>query len=140
MSALSRIAVVLALTGAVAAGALSSGTRSAAAIGDCTPGSNWGTLRQDLASQVVQLVNQHRASLGLVQLQTTTPLTNSAVWKSRHMAYYQYMAHNDPAPPVARGVGDRLLVCGYPANNAGWGAGRVAADLANLDVRRAVGD
>ena len=90
-------------------------------IGDCTPGSNWGTLRQDLASQVVQLVNQHRASLGLVQLQVTTPLTNSAVWKSRHMAYYQYMAHNDPAPPVARSVGDRLLVCGYPANSAGWG-------------------
>jgi hypothetical protein len=25
------------------------------------------------------------------------------------------------------------------SNNAGWGAGRVAADLANLDVRRAVG-
>jgi uncharacterized protein YkwD len=90
-------------------------------IGDCTPGSNWGTLRQDLASQVVQLVNQHRASMGLTQLQTTTPLTNAAVWKSRHMAFYRYMAHNDPAPPVARGVGDRLLVCGYPANSAGWG-------------------
>ena len=56
-----------------------------------------------------------------MQLQTTTPLTNSAIWKSRHMAYYRYMAHNDPAPPVARGVGDRLLVCGYPANSAGWG-------------------
>ena len=92
-----------------------------AAIGDCTPGSEWGTLREDYAAEVVQLVNQHRDSLGLSQLQTTSPLTNSAVWKSRHMAYYRYMAHDDPAPPVARTVGDRLLACGYPANSAGWG-------------------
>ena len=92
-----------------------------AAVGDCTPGSDWGTVRADLASQVVQLVNQHRASLGLSQLTVTTPLTNSAVWKSRHMAYYRYMQHADPAPPVARSVGDRLAACGYPATTAGWG-------------------
>ena len=36
-----------------------------AAVGDCTPAADWGTLRQDLATQVVQLVNQHRASRGL---------------------------------------------------------------------------
>ena len=37
------------------------------------------------------------------------------------MAYYRYMQHADPAPPVARSVGDRLLACGYPATTAGWG-------------------
>jgi uncharacterized protein YkwD len=92
-----------------------------AAVGDCTPGSDWGTLRPELATEVVQLVNQHRASLGLAQLTVTTPLTSSAVWKSRHMAYYRYLQHADPAPPVARSVGERLLACGYPSSSAGWG-------------------
>ncbi|MBA2460357.1 MAG: hypothetical protein H0V45_01100 [Actinobacteria bacterium] len=92
-----------------------------AVVGDCAPGANWGTLRQDLANQVVQLVNQHRASLGLTQLMVTTPLTDAAVWKSRHMAFYGYLQHADPAPPVARSVSDRLLACGYPSTSAGWG-------------------
>ena len=92
-----------------------------AVVGDCTPGTDWGTLREDLATQVVQLVNQHRASLGLAQLVATTPLTSSAIWKSRHMAYYRYMQHDDPAPPVARTPGERLLACGYPSTSAGWG-------------------
>ena len=92
-----------------------------AAVGDCTPGSDWGTLRQDLTVRVVELVNQHRAARGLTQLSVSTTLTNAAIWKSRHMAKYVYMAHADPAPPVARSVGDRLLACGYPATSAGWG-------------------
>ena len=94
---------------------------ASAVVGNCTPGSDWGTLRQDLAVRVVELVNQHRAARGLSQLTVTTPLTNAAIWKSRHMAKYVYMAHADPAPPVARSVGDRLLACGYPASSAGWG-------------------
>jgi uncharacterized protein YkwD len=104
-----------------------------AVVGDCRPGDDWGTLRQDLTQRVIDLVNQHRARLGLAQLQASTPLTNSAVWKSRHMARYQYMAHNDPAPPVARGVGDRLLACGYPANSAGWGE-NIAYGYATADA------
>jgi uncharacterized protein YkwD len=92
-----------------------------AAVGDCTPGSDWGTLRQDLTARVTELVNQHRAARGLSQLSVSTSLTNAAIWKSRHMARYVYMAHADPAPPVARSVGDRLLACGYPATSAGWG-------------------
>ena len=118
---------ILALVAVVAAVAVVGPTgvpgspAGAAAVGDCTPGSDWGTLRQDLATQVVQLVNQHRASRGLTQLAVTTPLTSAATWKSRHMARYRYMQHADPAPPVARSVGDRLLACGYPATSAGWG-------------------
>ena len=100
---------------------LSPGTRSAgAAVGDCVPGADWGTPRADLAGQVVDLVNQHRRSIGRVELQVSPTLTNSAVWKARHMAKYLYMQHSDPAPPVARSVGDRLAACGYPTN-AGWG-------------------
>ena len=106
---------------AIPAGIPGSPADAGAVVGDCTPGADWGTVRPDLASQVVTLVNQHRASLGLAQLAVTTPLANAATWKSRHMAYYRYMQHADPAPPVARTVGERLLACAYPATTAGWG-------------------
>ncbi len=94
------VAVIAVVAAVAAAPARVPGTPAVAgaAVGDCTPGADWGTLRQDLATQVVQLVNQHRASLGLPQLTVTTPLTNAAVWKSRHMAYYRYMQHAGPGP------------------------------------------
>ncbi len=104
-----------------------------AAVGDCTPGSDWGTLRQDLTTRVVELVNQHRSARGLAQLSVSTSLTNAAIWKSRHMAKYVYMAHADPAPPVARSVSDRLLACGYPATSAGWGE-NIAYGYATADA------
>ena len=59
--------------------------------------------------------------MGLSQLTVSTTLTNSSVWKSRHMARYAYMAHNDPAPPVARTTSERLAACGYPWTTTGWG-------------------
>jgi hypothetical protein len=34
------------------------------------------------------------------------------------MATYRYMAHDDPAPPVARSAGERIAACGY---SGGWG-------------------
>ncbi len=115
------LAVVIAAIVVALPGSGPGSPATAAAAGDCTPGADWGTLRTDLATQVAQLVNQHRAALGLTPLTVTTPLTNAAVWKSRHMARYQYMQHNDPAPPVARSTGERLLACGYPTTTAGWG-------------------
>ncbi|MBA3412143.1 MAG: hypothetical protein H0T09_00470, partial [Actinobacteria bacterium] len=90
------VPVVLALTLALAAaGALLSAPErsSAAVIGNCIPGSDWPAERPDLASQVVALVNQHRTGMGLVPLNVSPTLTASAVWKSRHMAQYGYMAH-----------------------------------------------
>jgi uncharacterized protein YkwD len=119
--ALALAAVIAAVAVAAPAVVPGSPAVAGAVVGDCTPGNDWGTLRPDLATQVVQLVNQHRASRGLAQLTVTPPLANAAVWKSRHMARYQYMQHADPAPPVARSVGDRLLACGYPTTTAGWG-------------------
>ena len=118
---LALLAVIAAVIVAAPTGVPGSADTARAVVGDCTAGADWGSLRNDLATQVVQLVNQHRASLGLSQLMVTTPLTNAAVWKSRHMAYYRYMQHDDPAPPVARSVRDRLLACGYPATTTGWG-------------------
>ncbi len=87
-------------------------------VGDCTPGASWIAARTDLADGVIKLINQHRASLGLRTLAVSPALTRSAVWKARHMATYRYMGHNDPAPPVARSVGERLAACGY---SSGWG-------------------
>jgi uncharacterized protein YkwD len=92
----------------------------AAIVGDCTPLSNWGTPRQDLVQAVLNLVNQNRAASGLGPLKLSPTLTNAALWKSRHMAYFQYMQHDDPAPPVARTWYDRVLTCGY-SPNAGAG-------------------
>jgi uncharacterized protein YkwD len=118
---LRRTLAVLALAAAVAAGtlgALEHGVGTAAAAGDCTPGADWPAQRSDLAQQTVQLVNQHRASLGLRQLVVAPTLQASAEWKARHMAKYLYMAHNDPAPPVARDAAGRMAACGV---SGAWG-------------------
>jgi uncharacterized protein YkwD len=121
-SRLSRPVFSLTLAALLFLAAVGAGNRSpatAAGVGDCTPGSSWGTVRSDLAAQVVSLVNQHRAGIGAAGLAQSATLTAAAVWKARHMAFYGYLSHNDPAPPVARSVGDRLAACGY--TSGGWG-------------------
>jgi uncharacterized protein YkwD len=118
---LSRTLAVLALAAAVAAGTLGSlthGVGAAAAAGDCTPAADWPAQRSDLAQQTIQLVNQHRASLGLRQLVVSPALQASAEWKARHMAKYLYMSHSDPAPPVARDTAARMAACGV---SGAWG-------------------
>lgn len=118
-SRLTRPLLPLLLAAALVLAAAGGRGSATAAVGDCTPGSDWGTVRGDLAAEVVSLVNQHRASLGLGALAQSPTLTAAAVWKARHMARYGYMSHNDPAPPVARSVADRLVACGY--TSGGWG-------------------
>jgi uncharacterized protein YkwD len=113
---LTQLLVPLVLAALLALAASGAGRQSAAAaVGDCTPGSGWGTVRSDLAAQVVGLVNQHRAGLGLGGLAESATLRAAAVWKAQHMAAYGYFAHDDPAPPVARSVWQRLAACGYSA-------------------------
>jgi uncharacterized protein YkwD len=112
---------LLALLVALSSALLAAPATGQAAIGDCTPGATWAASRPDLASRVVDLVNQHRTCIGLVALNVSPTLTASAVWKARHMATYNYLAHDDPAPPVARTVPDRLEACGYPSRSTGWG-------------------
>lgn len=121
MDVLSRSLAVVALVCAIAAGTVGSTASTAgatAAAGDCSAGSDWGTLRADFASQTVDLVNAHRATLGLRQLTVGSALQASAVWKARHMAKYSYMAHDDPAPPVSRSTGERMAACGVTGS---WG-------------------
>ncbi len=110
---------LLSLVFLVATFALGFPQAGAAATGDCTPGADWPAANPGYAAQVLALVNEHRTELGLAPLATSGSLTGAAVWKARHMAAYTYMAHDDPAPPVARGVGARLAACGY--SGSGWG-------------------
>ncbi len=89
--------------------------------GNCLRGSNWPAPGHRLADELVELVNAHRRRLKRPALRVSPALTRSASWKAAHMARYRYLRHDDPAPPAARGVGERLLACGYPANRAAWG-------------------
>jgi uncharacterized protein YkwD len=116
-----RVLLAAALVVGIAAGAAPA-LRSSPALGAtaaCTPGA-WPAANAALAQQVVALTNQRRASLGLAQLSLDSSLTDAAVWKARHMAQYNYFAHDDPAPPVARDAHTRAVDCGYSAN-LGWG-------------------
>jgi uncharacterized protein YkwD len=80
---------------------------------NCTPDSSWGTPNTAYAEQVAVQLNQQRAANGLGPLLVSPLLTNSAEWKSLHMAFYDYLDHSDPAPPVARTAEDRIADCGY---------------------------
>lgn len=128
--ALALAAVVGATFAAVPTGVPGSPAAAQAVVGDCIPGSDWGTPRQDLTARVIELVNLHRASLGLTQLIVTTPVSNAAIWKARHMAKYLYMTHDDPAPPVARTTAQRLEACGI---TSGWGE-NIAYGYATADA------
>jgi uncharacterized protein YkwD len=90
-------------------------SRALGATASCTPGATWPASNASLAAQVVALVNQHRASLGLAGLTSDATLSDSAAWKASHMATYGYFAHDDPAPPVARDPFTRMTDCGYAA-------------------------
>ena len=88
---------------------------TASATGDCIPANDWPAPRAD-AAVLVTLVNAHRASLGLAALKVSPTLTAAAVWKSRHMAEFSYMDHNDlnyPVPGQIRPFADRVQTCGY---------------------------
>lgn len=124
-SSRTRVPVLLALLAALCAALLLVAGQPAAAavVGDCTPAASWPQSQPELAAEVVQLVNAHRASRGLAPLAVSTSLTRSADWKARHMAAYRYLAHNDPAPPTARTVGQRLAACGYGGGTYGENVG-----------------
>jgi uncharacterized protein YkwD len=114
-------------------GALALAVPAAGALpADCTPAATWPAAQPDLAGAVVALVNAHRVDMGLQPLQASPSLTASAAWKARHMAALQYFAHDDPAPPAARSVAERLGVCGYA--NAGWGENIAMGYLTPPDV------
>lgn len=103
------IPIIVAL---LSAATVSAAPAAAAGAGDCTPAESWPAERADLAAQVVSLVNDHRAQLGLQALVVSPALDAAATWKARNMAAYGYMEHDDPAP-AARTAQDRITACGY---------------------------
>ena len=90
--------------------------------------------RPALADAVLAAVNAHRATVGARPLAVSPALQAAAVWKARHMAKYGYMSHDDPAPPVARTVSERIAACGY--TGGGWGE-NIAVRLPDRPGRRA---
>jgi len=84
-----------------------------AATGDCASSAAWPAAHPGVAAAALSAVNAHRVARGLAPLAVSESLTASATWKARHMAAYNYMAHDDPAPPVARSLFDRAAACGY---------------------------
>jgi uncharacterized protein YkwD len=96
---------------ALVAASPTAGTGQAA--GSCVAGPDWGFRRDDLAFQVARIVNRYRARVGLRRLQLELGLMRSAIWKAQHMARFFYFGHSDPAPPVSRGVPQRLAACGF---------------------------
>lgn len=122
-------ALVLGLAALVAAVGAPGAPR--AANDGCAVQTDWGTARVDLAGRVVALVNAHRRRLGLQPLRQSPTLRRAAEWKALHMARYRYLRHEDPAPPVGRGVGARLAACGYQGGrwgeNIAFGYGSAAA-------------
>lgn len=85
----------------------------AAASGTCQRDPGWAEMKGTWAAEVLALTNAHRASLGIAPLATSASLTDAAAWKAAHMAGYEYMAHDDPAPPVGRSWDQRIRDCGY---------------------------
>lgn len=110
--ACSRAAVLILI---VVLPALAPSPATAAPVGDCQAGAGWAESLPAPAARVVELVNGHRAGLGLAPLAVSPTLSAAAVWKARHMATYRYLAHDDPAPPVQRTSAQRAQACGYPA-------------------------
>lgn len=91
---------------------------TSAALGLIPADAGWPVADRELALMVHGLVNAHRQSLGLQPVVRIGSLTAAAEWKARHMAQYAYMAHDDPAPPVARPWYERLADNGYASSFA----------------------
>ncbi|MDQ4124353.1 MAG: Ig-like domain-containing protein [Actinomycetota bacterium] len=96
---------VVALVAVVAPPAMASGT--------CQRDPGWAEMKGTWAAEVLALTNAHRDSLGLGPLAPSASLTDAATWKAAHMAAYEYMSHDDPAPPVGRSWDQRIRDCGY---------------------------
>src|SRR3954447_6225798 len=120
-----RILAATVLAGAgLVAGHAATTAHAGATAGDCAPAAAWPAAQPAAATAALAAVNAHRATRGLPALRISASLTASATWKARHMAAYNYMAHEDPAPPVARSFFARVAACGYGAaaseNIARW--------------------
>jgi hypothetical protein len=92
----------------------------------CNRDASWAEMKPAWEAEVLALTNAHRTSLGLGSLAPSKSLTAAATWKAAHMARYEYMAHDDPAPPIDRTWDQRIRDCGYSSGageNIAYGYG-----------------
>src|SRR5215207_820516 len=102
---------------ALAAGALVAAALAVpASAATCTASPAWPVAEPAAARAVVDLVNRHRAGLGLRRLSVSPTLTTAAEWKARHLAAYDYFEHDDPAEGglPAQSWAQRITACGFP--------------------------
>jgi uncharacterized protein YkwD len=100
--------------------------------GACVPGADWGTLHEELVPKLLDLINAHRAAIGVGPLAVSGALTASAAWKALHMAAYDYLGPDDPAPPVTRPFYERFAACGYSGLIAGENGAEGLTDPADV--------
>lgn len=91
---------------------------TAFSAGGLDPDPLWGERSKDFEDEIFTLVNKYRAAKGLSSLLNQIQLKKCAGWKSLHMTNFNYMSHDDPAPPVARSCGGRFADFGYLGS---WG-------------------
>jgi uncharacterized protein YkwD len=119
------IACVCALALSVGA---ATGALTAQAAGGCTTQASWGTADGGIASEILSLVNDHRASMGLARLSVNSGLAASANWKSLNMAGLVYFDHYDTD---GRSPDARAAACGYTSGtfgeNIAWASYRATA-------------
>ncbi len=90
---------------------------TSATAATCAYRAAWGTPDRAAAAEVVGLVNEHRAGLGLTPLVSASVLVSAAEWKSGHMAANGYFSHEDAGIIVngrPRTFGERVGDCGVP--------------------------
>ena len=90
------LAAVALATLSLVAGRPAVGAGVATATGDCAPPPSWPAARPAGATAMLAAINAHRATRSLAPLRLSATLTASATWKARHMAAYNYMAHDHP--------------------------------------------
>ena len=93
-------------------------TYAAGFSGNVNPDPLWGERSKNFEDEIFTLVNKHREAKGIHVLLSQTQLERCAGWKSLHMTNFEYMAHDDPAPPIARSCAGRIADFGYTYS---WG-------------------
>ena len=129
----SSLARALGLVIALSAVAVVPGTAAGAT---CAYSASWSAPDAGAADAVIDLVNAHRAGLGLSPLGTASVLERAAEWKSGHMAANGYFAHEDVGITVGgrpRTFGQRAADCGVPG---GAGENIAAGQRSPAEVMR----
>jgi uncharacterized protein YkwD len=87
-----------------------------AQAGTCIPEPGWPPDNSAQSAEVLRLVNEHRATLGLMSLTPSVSLEKAADWKAQDMAVRAYLSHSDTD---GRSFFTRVADCGYAYPSVG---------------------